>query len=182
MSKPIFFFDMDGVLADFVRGSLAFHGKELRISDVRWDFPQQVGFAETWAPDFWNPLGFDFWAGLGTLQDGFALLRAVEQFAGPERIGILSTPCETRGCAEGKRAWIAEHLPEYKKRLFLGSAKELFASPDKILVDDHDPNCQKFAAWGGKSVLIPRPWNDRRDECCPVGGFNVERLAKECLS
>lgn len=180
--KPVLFFDLDGVLADFVRGALAHHGKSLQMADVRWDFPQQVGFGGTWAPEFWEPLGETFWAGLDTLRDGFELLGAAERLVGADRIGLLSSPCDTRGCAEGKRAWVARHMPDYRKRLFLGSAKELFAAPGKVLVDDHDPNCDRFAAWGGRAILVPRPWNARRGECCPAGGFDAAKVAAELLS
>lgn len=176
---PVVFFDLDGVLADFVRGAFAHHGKSVPMPQVRWHFPQQLGFSGTWAPEFWEPLGYEFWAGLRPLADGFDLLRRVESAVGPDRVGILSSPCDTRGCAEGKREWVARHIPGYRKRLFLGSAKELFAGPGKVLVDDHDPNCERFSAWGGRSILVPRPWNDRRAECCPEGGFDPAALAAE---
>ena len=177
--NTVLFFDMDGVVADFVGGALAHHGKTLDPRAVRWDFPQQVGFSGTWAPEFWDSLGFDFWANLDTLADGFRLLRAAEELVTPDRIALLSSPCDTAGCAEGKRAWVAKHLPEYRKRLFRGSAKELFASPAKVLVDDHTPNCSKFVEAGGKPVIVPRPWNDRIKETCDRGHFDPDALAAE---
>lgn len=177
--KPAVFFDLDGVLADFVSGAFAAHGKALPIEDVTWGFPEQLGFAGVNDPKFWEPLGHDFWANLGRYEDGFTLLRAAEQLIGPDRIGLLSSPCDTAGCADGKRAWVAEHLPAYRRRLFLGSAKELFAGPGKVLVDDHDANCEAFAAAGGRVVTPPRPWNRRKAECRPGGGFGFSAVFEE---
>lgn len=178
--SPVIFFDMDGLLCDFVRGVLRHHGREdFPYSDVRWGIEAQLGIEPG---QFWDGLGHGFWANLDTLADGFRLLRWAEHAVGADAVGILSSPCDTAGCAEGKREWILRHLPTYKKRLFLGSAKELFAGPAKLLIDDHDPNCDRFAAAGGKAVLVPRPWNERRGECDPDGGFPFGRVVDDVLA
>lgn len=171
------FFDMDGVLADFVSGVMAHHNTAIPIDDVRWGLEEQMGFKDR-ESEFWAPLGFDFWANLSPYADGFCLLRAAERLVGPERIGLLTSPCDTAGCVDGKRAWVAKHLPGYKKRLFVGSAKELFAGHNKILVDDNDTNCEKFIAAGGYTVKVPRPWNSFIGLCHPGGFFEVPEVFK----
>lgn len=182
----IVLFDMDGVLVDFVRGSLRLHGRldHVPFPDLRWDFPQQVGFEGTWVSDFWNPLGRDFWASLDPLPDGMELFRNVEAYC--ERyghsLGLLSSPCNTAGCCDGKRDWVERHLPAYRKRTFLGSDKTVFASRGIVLLDDHDANVDAFRARGGRSVLIPRPWNVHRDECTGDGSFDVGVLMRRFLS
>jgi hypothetical protein len=167
------FFDLDGVLCDFVSGALAVHNATLAIEDADWGFPSKIGFSGVDDPKFWAPLGFDFWAGLAPYPDGFCLLRAAERLVGKDRIGLLTSPCETAGCVDGKRAWVAKHLPEYTRRLFVGAAKELFAGPNKVLVDDSDVNCEKFMKAGGFVLTPPRPWNQYKEKCFPGGGFHV---------
>ena len=167
------FFDLDGVLANFVAGAFAAHGKSIPIETVEWGFPAQLGFEGVNDPKFWEPFGHSFWENLAPYDDGLSLLRAAEGLIGPDQIGLLSSPCDTAGCVDGKRAWVGRYLPCYRRRLFLGSAKELFAGRNKVLVDDHDPNCEKFAAAGGQVVTPPRPWNRRKAECTSGGGFGL---------
>jgi hypothetical protein len=173
--KPTVFFDLDGVLVQFVAGALKLHKREdLHQRSVTWGIESQLGLTPA---EFWSPLGFDFWVNLEPYRDGFGLLAAAANLVGDENIGLLTSPCDTAGCVDGKRAWVARYLPGYSRRLMVGSAKELFAGPTKILVDDHDANIQKFSAAGGRTVQPPRPWNSLSRCCCDVdGGFNVERV------
>jgi hypothetical protein len=174
----VVFLDLDGVLVDFVGGAFAHHGKSLPMREVRWDFPKQLGFEDAWAESFWAGLGYDFWANLDWTAEGQALLAQLEGLFG-DRIALLTSPAKTSGCAEGKLAWIGRHLPKYARRYFIGPPKELIAGPGKILVDDHEENTRKFAAAGGRAILVPRPWNCRRHETDNEGRFNVARLAGE---
>lgn len=176
------FFDLDGVLADFVTAALAAHKKELPIPDVQWGFPTQIGFNGVDDPAFWQPFGFYFWLNLPAYPDGLCLLRHCERIVAPVNIALLSSPCDTPGCCEGKRAWVARHLPEYRKRLFLGSAKHLFAGPGKVLVDDHDANADAFVKAGGVVVQPSRPWNRYRQECDRFGGFSVPNVSAKLAS
>lgn len=171
---PVCFLDLDGVLVDFVAGSLAVHGKSLPPDDVRWDFPSQVGFADD-PGAFWAPLGHDFWAGLGWTTEGRAALAAAEDVFGPGNIALMTSPCDTPGSVEGKVAWVRRELPGYSRRLFVGPAKHLAAGPGKVLVDDNDANVATFMACGGFGVVVPRPWNGRRAEA-PGGRFDPARL------
>jgi hypothetical protein len=168
------FFDMDGVLCDFVRGALMFHGREdMPYCDVRWGIEAQLGLSPT---DFWKDLSFGFWSALPAYADGMSLLAAAERLVGADRIALLTSPCDTAGCCDGKREWVAKHLPAYRRRLFMGSAKELFAGPTKVLVDDHDANVKAFSAAGGRTVQPPRPWNTMDWHCTgPDGTFDVDR-------
>lgn len=177
--NPVVFFDLDGVLADFVRGSFRLHGRSVPICEVRWDFCSQIGFSGAADPAFWAPMGREFWRGLDVLEDGFSLLRHVELMLMRSQIAILTSGALTDGCLDGKRDWVKQHLPEYFPRTFFGSAKELFAGPGKVLVDDNDANVSRFRAAGGLAVLIPRPWNARADECGSDGSFSGAALAED---
>lgn len=180
--KPVVLFDMDGVLADFVGGALAAHGKELVPSEVVWDFPSQIGFAGAMDPAFWAPLSHaEFWEQLPPLEDGMAAFEAVAARVPRERIGFLSSGI-VKGSSDGKRAWVAKHLPGWEKHLILGIHKALLAAPCKVLVDDYEPNADGFGAAGGRAVLVPRPWNRRKPLTCGRGRFDPAAVANEILA
>lgn len=169
--KPVIFFDMDGVLCDFVGGALALHGRtDVPVAAVPWGIEAHLGIDPA---AFWAPMGFAFWRDLAPLFDGFRLLDHALALVGAERIGLLTSPCDTPGCADGKRAWVERHLPGLKKRLFVGSAKELFAGPHKLLVDDHDANIDRFHEAGGAVIQPPRPWNRHKALCVRGHEFDV---------
>ena len=75
--------DMDGVLCDFVRGSLSHHGRTLDYNTIEWDFVNQLGMPPA---EFWAPLGFDFWAGLPWTPGGRDFYDALERVVGPGRV------------------------------------------------------------------------------------------------
>ena len=172
------FLDMDGVLVNFCGAALAHHNKFIEPCEVRWNFMSQVGFTGANDQEFWEPLGFDFWANLDWTDEGKRLLQLVESIAGRRNIAIMTSPCRTTGCAEGKIAWIERECPAYARQYFLGTAKHLCASRNAILIDDNEDNCFKWAERGGLSILVPRPWNHRREETVD-GRFDVEALAQE---
>ena len=176
--KPVVFFDLDGVLTDFVRGSLAAHGRSIPPGEVRYDFWGQVGLT---AEEFWRPLADrDFWAGLPPLADGMRLFSLVESDVGADRIGLLSSGLCPGSC-DGKRDWLKRWLPGYEKRAVFCTTKELCAARCKLLIDDHDPNVDGFRAAGGHAVLAPRPWNKNHRLCDRDGSFSPEYLA-ECVA
>ena len=173
------YFDMDGVLARFVCGSLKAHGKSLPIMETTWDFFSQVGLS---ASEFWEPLrNVEFWANLERHDDGFQLWQMVSLRYEVDSIGFLTSP----GCpqsVDGKKEWLSKHLaPEWAKRAIFAERRELCAAPCKLLIDDHEPNIVKFKQHGGKGVLVPRPWNCRRDECDSNGGFDPDAIFSEVV-
>lgn len=168
------FFDMDGVLADFVRGALKLHKREdVPISSVPWGLEDRLGIP---IADFWKGMDYDFWANLPLLEDGTNLLYRVERMIQPDRIGFLTSPCQTAGCRDGKADWVNQWFKPYKSRLFMGSQKDLFADGSKILIDDRDENCHAWARAGGQPVLVPRPWNGLSYKCDANGNFDVESV------
>ncbi len=176
--KDVCYLDLDGVLVNFVQPSLAFHGLSLPITDVRWGFPVQVGFKSGGDPDFWGKLGYDFWSTLPWTAEGPALLKALESKY-DKNIAIFTSPCDTHGSVEGKVAWIKRELPDYRHRFFIGPSKHLAASPRKHLVDDRNSNIRQFRKHGGRTTLIPRPWNKRRAESDATGSFDIEKIIAE---
>lgn len=174
--KPVVCVDLDGCLSDFQAAAHAFHG----VPDnpvCSWNFWRDWGMSDK---DFWAPLGRAFWADLPWTAEGPELLARVEALVGKDRVVLLTSPCDTPGGVEGKVEWIRKHLPEYRRRFFVGPPKSLAAGPTKVLLDDYDLNAELFAAEGGHAVLVPRPWNARRAEACPdTGRFSVDAVVAE---
>ncbi len=179
MGGMVCFLDLDGCLVDFVGGALRLHGKSLPPSEVRWDFLSQIGFSGIDDPAFWERMGRPYWAGLDWTAEGRALLAGLEGLFGADRVALMTSPCMTDGCADGKLDWVAREMPAYRRRVFLGSAKHMAAGPGKLLVDDHDANAERFRAHGGAALLVPRPWNERRAECDGEGRFDVAAVLAE---
>ena len=174
---PVIFFDLDGVLADFMSAALRVHGSEIPMDQIGWDFPTQMGFRDSHDPKFWNRLGYEFWEDLPIYDDGHQLLCEAEGMVGSTNIAFLTAPCSTDGCAQGKIDWVRKHFPKYRRQLFIGAAKHMYASPTKILVDDHDLNVKSFVEAGGHAVLVPRPWSQARDNCVQGHKFDVQQVA-----
>lgn len=168
------FFDMDGVIADFVGGSLRAHRKTLPHAECRWDFMTQVGFTGGGDPAFWEPLSNrEFWAGLDPMSDWLELFGLAVERWGAGRVAILSSGL-CPGSVDGKRDWLKRHLPGFDvKQAVFATRKGLVAGPGKVLVDDHDANVDEFIAAGGEATIVPRPWN-RLTRWTGVGGrFDV---------
>lgn len=179
MSEPTVFVDLDGVLANFVKGATDAHGLGIPHDRVVWGFDRQSGIDPA---AFWARFDRSFWAGLEPYADGLALLLAVERRVGFDRVFLLSSPCKTEGCMEGKLDWVKQHLPGYERKFFLGSAKHAFAGPNKFLLDDYDKNVSEWATHGGVALRVPRPWNVGSDRCLPGGLFNPYDVIKDLES
>lgn len=169
------FLDLDGVIVDFVKGALTLHGKTLPPRAIRWNFAQQIGIADA---DFWEPLGREFWSGLGWTVEGKQLFGYLWDNHKVD-LAYLSSPCNTDGCCDGKRDWVKRETPDMAKRLVLASCKDVFAHGDALLIDDYDGNVVLFRATGGNALLVPRPWNARRNECDEQGRFDVDSFIGE---
>lgn len=149
----ICFLDMDGVLVDFSGAVENAYG----IKMDRWDFDDFIpGVTKE---EFWLSCTEEFWANLPWTEEGKDILRIVENFFGKDNICLLTTPCLTKGSMEGKRRWIEKHLPGYLDQFLMGKPKHFCAGPQSILIDDSDKNINKFLYYGGRAILIPRPWN-----------------------
>ncbi len=169
---PVCFLDMDGVVCDFTKGALAVHKTIIPPLEIKWDFWKKIGCTEQ---EFWSPFNREFWSNLEWTVEGKEILDAVESLF-RDNIVLVTSPCETEGCVEGKRDWVSKHLPSYTRRLMIGPCKHLLAGKGKLLIDDSSDNINKFGLFGGNVLTVSRPWNDLSDEvdekgCCNVGVF-----------
>lgn len=154
------FLDVDGVLADFVGAAHRVHGRE----------PQPVtewNFFDSWdmtAERFFAPMGFDFWYGLEPTDDAQRIVEVCVKRATRSRLALLSSPCETPGCADGKRAWVKKWFPNLLPNLILANAKQLIAHPRAVLIDDSDANAIRWVNRAGGGFVWPQPWNSQASQ------------------
>jgi len=169
------YLDMDEVLVDFIGGALRLHNKDLPRKDIPWGIAEACGFVGDQVSKFWAPMGYEFWKNLEWTSEGRSFLEKLEKIF-DDRIVLMTSPCETEGCADGKIAWIKQHLPRYRRRFFIGPPKHLSASPTKILIDDHEGHIDNFYNEAGQVVLVPRPWNRDRHLTDENGNFDVDQV------
>lgn len=158
MNKRILL-DMDGVIADFIGAAISLH-KPKDSTVVNWDFFEQWGLT---ASDFWTPMGYDFWLNIPKTIEAIRIVQMCEVAVGPKNVCLLTAPCKTKGCRDGKADWIDRHFPRYNDRHLIGAAKNFCSSPNSLLIDDSDKNCEEFVGAGGQVCLYPQPWNKARD-------------------
>lgn len=154
MTKKILL-DVDGVLIDFVAGAARVHGKD--PSTVKnYHFWPEWGLSDD---EFWSPLAFDFWANLDPYPEAQELLQICTEAVGKDNILLVTSPCNTVGCLEGKKASLAKHFSGYHSSFMSPKARCLMAHKEMLLIDDNVETCGKFHGAGGNTIKYPRPWN-----------------------
>ena len=158
MNKPQVFLDLDGVIVDLIRPAYARHGLALDYKNHHnWEVDLSC-FPGT-ASAFWEGLTPAFWEGLPFTEEAPFLL----EFLKPYKPTILTSP--TRNSATAKLLWLRKNLPDYyhSKRYLIGPGKIACAREGAFLIDDREETCLKWEDAGGTAILVPRPWNSRRD-------------------
>lgn len=154
--------DQDGLLSDFHEGALALHSlKDPYINEEnlgKYGIEHMNG-VQIPPAQFYGKMDEEFWASLQPTAEFDEIIALVESKFGRENVCILTAPVMTYGCLEGKRRWINQYLPQYKNQFLIGKPKHFCAGPDSVLIDDSDSNTKAFRAEGGKTILLPRPWN-----------------------
>lgn len=155
--------DMDGVLADFVTGVSAAHGRPSPYENGEgrgiFDMEKLWDISST---AFWKPTNSsEFWLNLPKMADADALVEFVMGHFGEDNVAVLTAPSLFDGCMAAKRDWVAKHYPALTKRVIFApaQAKSFLACPDNLLIDDRNENVDRFLERGGHAVLVPRPWN-----------------------
>lgn len=159
--EDIVFLDLDGVLIDFNKRALEFHSKI-----IDWELPENRGIYKMekimgiTIDEFWEPLNtFRFWENMEWTEDGKEILSLCESYCGHDNICLLTSPSAQPESSYGKVKWIKKHMPQYKRRFFIGCPKAFCARPNAHLIDDKMSNVVSFIKNGGQGLLLPRPWN-----------------------
>jgi len=138
--------DMDGVLADFLKGAI-----DAGIYD-----------SETKKMDEEKLLEADerFWADLPSIVEGLWLYSRLYAYSKKKdfKVYILSHAIDDAARA-GKREWVNKNLGTSLMDLVLVAKradKMDFADSETLLIDDYTKNCEDFEKAGGRAVLFHR--------------------------
>ena len=155
----VYFLDLDGVIVNFAQGCIDWYNLDCKKEDFKY-WGAIFDYYEGTEASFWNGLTTKFWVGLKFTEEAKRILTLVE----PLKPCILTAPPQNG--AGGKQLWIQKFLPNYftEKRYLIGPAKHYLAHGQSLLIDDSEDNVDKFRKVGGHAILVPRPWNRRRDQ------------------
>ena len=164
-SNKTVFFDMDGVLVNFIDGFCEYFSEytnsENQVNIRNWKFYKDLGLTDDEFQGWVETLPVAFWAELAPLE-GF------EQFSSDIRelqikgyeVEIL-THAVSEAARVGKKKWLEinglgdlTYHPVRKAKDKAGYANE-----NSILVDDNENNILQFIDNGGEGLLVEQPWN-----------------------
>lgn len=175
MKPTRLFLDLDGVITDFVTAACSLHGFKNPYTGLargkHLGNDNLCGILNMQPDDFYGRMDYEFWRHLPSGDDAGLILRKLTSYFLVEQVCVLTSPIHTRGCLDGKRDWINDHLPDFRGQYLIGGAKHFCASPNALLIDDMDKNVDKWRRHGGVAILIPRPWNR-----AGVVGHGVEKV------
>lgn len=140
MNKPVIFFDMDGVLVNFVQGYKDAFGRDARVDDsfTIKQFCLQV-------PHFFRELPIN--------EKGLELFHALKD---DYKIVFLTTPmADMEFCKRDKIEWIKENIGNYDV-IFSDFKAEHVVDNTSILIDDMDYNLEPWKASGGTAIKYPQ--------------------------
>jgi 5'(3')-deoxyribonucleotidase len=171
MNKPIIYFDMDGVLADFEAGFLKVAGVDLALlgPDV---------FADRATKDkvFAHPT---FFLDLPVLPGAKSMVQYALGFDADIQALTATGYSNEDGVQKQKKAWIAKYFPEIEEvhTVPKSDMKGKYAWPDIILIDDRlEKSIVPFREKGGigihhtspadtkkqlDKIFAAKPWLDR---------------------
>jgi ribosomal protein S18 acetylase RimI-like enzyme len=138
--KPIIYFDMDGVLADFNGGYEKLFGK-------------QPGDSARDDPNVGKLVGSDFFSKLDKLPYADELIKtAVKLFGG---YSICSSPLrgDHKNSELNKRLWIQQHLDPQPDNIVITGKKDSYAKGKNVLIDDKPKNIIPWRDRGGIGIL-----------------------------
>lgn len=149
------FVDMDGVLADFIRGvERAFqvvHGDQVQYSEERYEQDKKFQSMVWKTIQAYQQMGHEFWYDLELMDDALTLWNYVKPYT-PE---ILSATGQERfESGNQKIKWIAQKIGNVKVNLTQkASEKAQHAQPNYILIDDKLKAINPWIDAGGIGIL-----------------------------
>lgn len=166
MSKKRVFFDLDGVLVDFIQGVHKAFARPYHPADVTdWFWYKQWGLT---TEEVAERCTIDFWKNLKWMPDGRTILHTILQSCPAKDVFLTSVPMDNIESYAGKMIWVDNNMGHsWLDRLFITkSSKAMFAqNRDCLLVDDNEKNCLEFEQAGGSSILVPLYHNRLRSFC-----------------
>lgn len=164
------FLDLDDVLVDFTIPALRWttENSEFKYEDYdpKWGFDIVLAHniitgQNASRKEFWQMIDRPFWASLSITGTGRFLIDFAATLVGRDSVAILTSPIDDPMCYAGKAEWAMCKCPPWlAQNMLVGSAKQLAAQPNALLIDDSDSNVERWRSRGGVAILWPRPWND----------------------
>ncbi len=135
--------DMDGVLTDFNK-SFEKYSKGMPPRDYEKKFGKDK---------FWELIDgkgkVGFWAGMPWMEDGKQYWDYIKDYD----TELLSSPSRSSTSRLGKRLWVKNNMPGIKLTLAQAHAKQNYAAPNHILIDDRKSNIEQWISQGGIGIL-----------------------------
>ena len=135
--------DMDGVLTDFNK-SFEKYSKGMPPRDYEKKFGKDK---------FWELIDgkgkVGFWAGMPWMEDGKQYWDYIKDYD----TELLSSPSRSSTSRLGKRLWVKNNMPGIKLTLAQAHAKQNYAAPNHILIDDRKSNIDQWISQGGIGIL-----------------------------
>ena len=161
--KSKLFVDLDGVIVDWLGGSLELCGVNSHNPVIRnllrdgTKIDDLIAGGRQTLTDAVNDAGPDFWLNLRFLPWGKELIaRLKTEFAATHRLAFLTSPGKFPLAAQGKVAWLLNNYPD--DSIIICRDKELCASEDAFLIDDADYQIKPFIRDGGCGFLWPNQY------------------------
>ena len=137
------YWDMDGVLCDFVKGAEKLTGKKIDVwaqgsKSEKWG--QIKSKKDFWSTLPWNPGGKQLWTFLKRYDT--------------EILSAYVEDIYDKNCIPGKKSWASRNLgiASNKINLVKRVQKQQFADKNSILIDDYEKNAREFTARGGIGI------------------------------
>jgi hypothetical protein len=135
--------DMDGVLTDFDK-SFEKYSEGIPPRDYEKKFGKDK---------FWELIDgkgkVGFWAGMPWMEDGKQYWDYIKDY----NTELLSSPSRSSTSRLGKRLWVKNNMPGVKLTLAQAAAKQNYAAPNHILIDDRKSNIDQWISQGGIGIL-----------------------------
>lgn len=162
----IVYLDLDGVLANFIKGACSVHGKDYEETLFAYHRHHLSGRPLWGLEDVWGDPSFDPWPAIRAVPGFWAELEpypwAKSVFVAAsllgEKLRILTSPIACPNCYAGKFEWVRRHVGGGVEFIPF-AAKEELSAPGRLLIDDNDGNVSRFRQRGGHAFLFPQPWN-----------------------
>ncbi|NBQ67370.1 MAG: hypothetical protein EBU46_00480 [Nitrosomonadaceae bacterium] len=166
--KKKLFLDLDGVVVDWLGGSLEVCGLTDK-EPTAWAHLKAGNKIDSLIPGGRptltakvNAMGPAFWQNLKFLPWGQALIgRLHVEFKATHNIAFLTSPGPFPLAAQGKMAWLLDNYPD--EEMIICRNKELCAHPNAFLIDDADYQVEPFIEHGGCGFLWPNQYQLRDD-------------------
>lgn len=167
MSKVVYF-DMDGVLADFIGGFCDYFSEytnsDYEVSASKWAFYEDLGLTHAEFEGWLETLPITFWAGLGDdihFEQFKSDIRELQMKGYDVRI---LTHAVTHNAIQGKKRWLEIRglgdLQFHTVRKSKDKAAFAKLHAKSILIDDNPSNVFEYIEAGGEAMLVNRTWNN----------------------